>query len=111
MTTPSGLGHADFADLVGADFALHLPDGANVPLVLTECTAGGPAAFALTFKAGPRAPAEQGSYQLSGPGFGPEPVFLVPVAQRPNDAQFPLEYQAIFNAVTGPINRLEEDSR
>ena len=119
MTTPAGLGYDDFADRVGTNFALHLPDGEHAPLVLTECAAGGPGAFSLTFKAGPRAPMDQAIYQLSADGFGPEPVFLVPVAQRPGDSKFPFEYQAVFNSPvpvrrpdpTGFIHRLEEEAR
>ncbi|QGN34365.1 hypothetical protein [Microlunatus sp. Gsoil 973] len=102
MSTPSGAGYPHFAARVGTGFALHLPDGDTAPLVLTECTTSGPGSFSLIFKAGPRAPIEQANYQLSADGFGPEPVFLVPIGQRPNDAQFPLEYQAIFNSVPPP---------
>jgi hypothetical protein len=103
MSTPSGLGYADFAERVGAEFVLHLPDGDRAPLVLSECTADRPGSFSLMFKAGPQAPAEQSLYELSADGFGPELIFLVPVRQRPNDSDFPLEYQAIFNStsVTG----------
>ena len=100
MSTPSGPGYADFAERVDTDFVMHLPDGEQVRLVLTEC-AGGPPSFSLIFKAGPQAPQEQGLYRLSADGFGPEVVFLVPVALRPNDSDFPLEYQAIFNSMPG----------
>jgi hypothetical protein len=102
MSTPSGLGYAEFAGRVGAEFVLHLPDGNSAPLVLTECTDSGRDYFSLIFKAGPQAPAEQALYQLSADGFGPELVFLVPVRQRPNDSDFPLEYQAIFNSMSVP---------
>jgi len=102
MSTAAGLSYADFAARVGTDFVLHLPDGDRAPLVLTECTASGPESFSLIFKAASRAPAEQAIYQLAAPDFGPEPIFLVPIAQRPNDAEFPLEYQAIFNSVPTP---------
>jgi uncharacterized protein DUF6916 len=98
MSMPFGPGYADFAERVGNDFVMHLPDG-QVPLVLTECTAGGPNTFSLAFKAGPRAPQVQGLYKLSADGFGPELLFLVPVGLRPNDSDFPLEYQAIFNSL------------
>jgi hypothetical protein len=109
MTERSGPGYADFVDRIGADFALHLPDGDHARLVLTDCTAAGPGTFSLKFKAGPRAPIDQASYQLSADGFGPELIFLVPVAHRPNDPQFPLEYQAIFNS--SGIHLLEEEAR
>lgn len=102
MSTPSRLGYADFTDRVGTDFALHLPDGERASMVLIECTASGPGSFSLVFKAGPGAPMEQAIYQLSTDGLGPEPVFLVPVAHRPNDSQFPVEYQAIFNSPPPP---------
>lgn len=102
MSTPSGFGYSHFAALVGTDFALHLPSGDRAPLVLTECTAGGPGSFSLIFKAGPQAPIEQAIYQLSAADFGPEPIFLVPIARRSNDSQFPLEYQAIFNSAPTP---------
>jgi hypothetical protein len=109
MTEPFRLGYADFADRIGADFALRLPDGDHAPLVLTDCTAAGPGTFSLTFKAGPGAPIYQASYQLSADGFGPELIFLVPVAHRPDDPEFPLEYQAIFNSSS--THRLEEEAR
>jgi len=98
MTAPGGPRHRDFADRVGTGFTLHLGGGEDVPLVLTECTVAGPGAFSLLFKAGPRAPREQSIYDLSADGFGPEPIFLVPVAPRPDDAEFPLEYEAVFNS-------------
>jgi hypothetical protein len=101
MSTPSGPSYADFAERVGTDFVMQLPDGGQVPLVLTECTATGPHFFSLTFKAGPQAPREQALYHLSADGYGPEPVFLVPVALRPDDSEFPLEYQAVFNSMPG----------
>jgi hypothetical protein len=101
MSTPSGPGYTDYAERVGSDFALELPDGDQVPLVLTECSPAGPNAFSLIFKAGPKAPREQALYQLSADGFGPELLFLVPIGLRPNDSDFPLEYQAIFNSMPG----------
>jgi hypothetical protein len=94
---PTPPGYQTYADRVGTEFVLQLPDGDCAPLVLTECTAGYPGSFSLIFKAGPQAPREQALYQLSADGFGPEVVFLVPVALRPHDSDFPLEYQAIFN--------------
>ncbi len=94
-------GFADFASRVDTEFVMRLPDDLQVPLVLTEC-AGQPEAFSLSFKAGPQAPREQGLYQLSADGLGPEVVFLVPVALRPHDSDFPLEYQAIFNSIPAP---------
>jgi len=102
VTTPSGLGYAEFADRLGTDFALRLPGGDRVPLVLIECTAAAQGSFSLIFKAGPGAPAEQAIYELAAEGFGPEAIFLVPVGRRPHDAQFPLEYQAIFSSVPAP---------
>lgn len=102
MSTPGGRGYVDFAARVGTDFVLQLPDGNDTPLVLTECTPSGRGSFSVIFKAGPQAPVEQAIYQLSAVGFNPEPIFLVPVAQRPNDPQYPLEYQAIFNSPPTP---------
>jgi hypothetical protein len=116
----STLDYATFAGRVGADFTLHLPDGDRASLVLTECISDAPGSFSLIFKAGPTAPAEQATYQLSAADFGPERVFLVPVARRPDDSQFPLEYQAIFNSVrpparpsdsTGSTHSIEEEAR
>jgi len=101
MSTPSGPSYADFAERVGADFVLQLPDGGQAALVLTDCTASSPHSFSVSFKAGPQAPREQRLYQLTADGFGPEPVFLVPVGLRPNDPEFPSEYQAIFNSLPG----------
>ena len=113
MTTPSGLGLAFFAERVGDDFALELPAGGRVPMVLTDCTVIGPGSFSLIFKAGPAAPAEQATYAVTAAGFGPEAIFLVPVARRPGDDRFPLEYQAIFNAAPVPERqaRHEEEER
>ncbi|MFL6161774.1 MAG: DUF6916 family protein [Jatrophihabitantaceae bacterium] len=93
-TTPS---YQAYADRVDTEFQLRLPDGDHAQLVLIECTASSPTSFALTFKAGPRAPIEQASYWLTADGFGPELVFLVPLRHRPNDSDYPLEYHAIFN--------------
>jgi len=101
MSTPSGPSYADFADRVDTDFVMQLPDGNQVPLVLTECS-GEPHSYSLLFKAGSRGPREQGLYRLSADGFGPEVVFLVPVALRPHDSDFPLEYQAIFSSIPVP---------
>jgi len=98
MSGPSGPGYAHFIDRVDTSFTMQLSDGGQVPLVLTECV-GVPDAFSLSFKAGPQAPREQGLYQLSADGFGPEVVFLVPVTLRSHDSDFPLEYQAIFNSM------------
>jgi hypothetical protein len=120
MSTPSALDYADFRDRVGADFALHLPDGHQAPLVLTECTSHALGSFSLIFKAGPAAPAEQATYQVSTDDFGPEPIFLVPMAYQPDDLAFPLIYQAIFNSARAPVrpsdptasvHRLEEEAR
>ena len=101
MSTPSGPTYADFADRVDSDFVMQLSDGSQVPLVLTECS-GEPHSYSLLFKAGPRAPREQGLYRLSADGLGPEVVFLVPVALRSHDSDFPLEYQAIFSSIPAP---------
>jgi hypothetical protein len=98
VTTPSGFGYAAFADRVGTTFQLRVPDGEPAALVLTECADAGPGAFSLIFKAGPGAPAAQALYEISAPGFGAEAIFLVPVARRPDDAEYPLEYQAIFTS-------------
>ena len=113
MTTPSGLGLAYFTERVGDEFALELPAGGRAPMVLTECTVVGPGAFSLIFKAGPDAPNAQGTYAVSADGFGPEAIFLVPVARRPGDDNFPLEFQAIFQAVPvpDPPAHLEEEVR
>lgn len=109
MSTTPAPRHADFAERVGTGFELGLPDGGRARLVLTECRADGPGTFSLIFKAGPNAPTGQGTYELSADGFGPQPVFLVPVARRPNDPDFPLEYQAIFNSP--PVDGLEEEEQ
>jgi hypothetical protein len=95
---PVGPGYQDYAERVDARFTMQLPDGRTAGLVLTECT-GEPRSFSLSFKADPQAPVEQGLYQVSADGLGPEVVFLVPVARRSHDPDFPLEYQAIFNCM------------
>ena len=77
---------------------MRLPDGTQVPLVLTACV-GERYRVLAELQGRPQAPREQGLYQLSADGFGPEVVFLVPVALRSHDPDFPLEYQAIFNSM------------
>lgn len=98
MSAGAGPSYDDFAARVGTAFVLHLPGGGRAPLVLDECTSSGPGAFSLIFRAGPLAPNAQALYELSADGFGPELIFLVPVGRRPDDAEFPLLYQAIFNS-------------
>ena len=93
MNVPS---YAEFASRIDTGFVMQSPGGGQIPLVLTDC-AGTPDAFSLSFKGGPESPRKQGLYQLSADGLGPEVVFLVPVALRPHDSDFPLEYQPIFN--------------
>jgi len=94
-----------FRQLVGVTFRMELTSSRSIPIVLDSCEAtapgGSPACFSLTFKAGPEAPIEQGTYVLSADGFGPEPVFLVPVRRLPVDPALPLEYEAVFNRLAG----------
>lgn len=76
-------------------------------MMLVACTVldyppSEPRSFSLIFKADANAPAEQAIYPVSAAQFGPEPLFLVPVAQRENDSHFPLEFQAIFNLAPAP---------
>jgi uncharacterized protein DUF6916 len=84
-----------FAERVRQRFSMRAADR-DIEVILTECQAaqheGGPATFSLTFKAGPDAPIEQSTYLLSADGFGPAPIFLVPVRKLPDG----LEYQAVF---------------
>lgn len=90
------LKYHDFLPLVGRDLAAQTETG-SVPLTLRECAATGPAgdidSFSLIFTATPDQPLEQGSYLVSGDGFGPEPIFLVPIGPGPGG----LDYQAVFN--------------
>ena len=94
-----------FRQLVGATFRMELGGSRHIAILLSACETTGPgespARFSLTFKAGPEAPTEQGTYALSADGFGPEPVFLVPVRRLPADPAFPLEYEAVFNRLAG----------
>jgi hypothetical protein len=94
---PTPPGYQEYADRLGTEFRMELPDGSQAPLVLIECSATSPTSFALTFKAGSGAPNAQASYSITADGFGPELVFLVPLRLRPNDSDHPLEYHAIFN--------------
>ncbi len=84
-----------FSDRLNQRFTMRVADQ-DIEVILTECRAsqveGGPASFSLTFKAGPDAPIEQSTYLLSAEGFGPAPIFLVPVRKLPDG----LEYQAVF---------------
>ncbi|MDQ2838413.1 MAG: hypothetical protein M3Y42_06935 [Actinomycetota bacterium] len=79
---------------------LRLADDRVIEVLLTECVRnqaeGGPASFSLTFKAGPDAPIEQATYLLSADGFGPTPIFLVPLRQLPDG----MEYHAVFTTST-----------
>ncbi|HTZ44400.1 MAG TPA: hypothetical protein VMB79_11115 [Jatrophihabitans sp.] len=90
---------------VGDEFVLRLPDGGQVPMRLLECSATGPDgarnSFVLTFKAGRGAPIEQAIYLVEATGIEPEPIFLVPARDRPDDPDYPLEYHAVFNRMPG----------
>lgn len=90
-----------FRRLMGQTFRMHLSDTLSVPIVLTACDPTGPggniASFSLTFKSGPDAPIQQGSYLLSADGFAPQPVFLVPLRRLSDDPDFAVEYEAVFN--------------
>src|SRR3954453_16677178 len=104
---PSTPSYQDYADRLDTEFSMQLPDGSQAPLGLIECSATSPTSFALTFKAGPRAPIEQASYSITADGFGPELVFLVPLRLRPNDSDYPLEYHAIFNFQPSTVDSAE----
>ncbi len=95
--TDSPLTLASFQALREQPFSMRLPDGSQVALRLQECSVSGadadPSAFALTFAAGSDGPLEQSTYPLSAAGFGPVPIFLVPLRQLPDG----VEYQAVFN--------------
>ena len=90
----------DFHSRLGQPFTLRFGEQDASEAVLLECTRGtahGRArSFNLLFRAGPDAPREQGSYLLSRDGFGPTPVFLVPVRATPDG----VEFHAVFNQLT-----------
>lgn len=98
-----------FAQRRGSEFRLHLPDGQQATLTLTDCSAlsadGSVDAFSLTFLGPPDAPPDQATYLVSAEGFDPEPIFLVPVGRRADG----LEYQAVFNRLPRPDP--EEETR
>lgn len=93
----------DFADRVGEQFRLRLPDAAILPLVLSEAEAGledsGPSPggatrrqFSLVFR-GPADPQlSQGTWELEHDLMGELALFLVPLGP---DADGP-RYQAVF---------------
>lgn len=93
----------DFADRVGQEFRLRLPEGDDLALVLTEVTAGthpggtGPdgvsrTQFSLLFR-GPAEPVlAQGTWALDHETMGTLALFLVPI--RP-DVEGP-RYEAAF---------------
>lgn len=93
-----------FRALLNQTFRMELPNSSPADLVLTGCEPAGPdngtSSFSLRFKARSSAPVEQGTYLLSAEGFGPEPVFLVPV-RRLDDPEFPTEFEAVFNRLPG----------
>lgn len=93
----------DFSGLVGDPFVLVLPEGEEVPLVLTEATLGGqPGAatpdgtsrrqFSLVFT-GPREfGLGQGTRELRHAGLGTVALFLVPIGSGSDG----LRYEAAF---------------
>jgi len=94
---------ADFADLVGDEFTLALPDGGEVSLTVDEVTAGGRDGgagpdgtsreqFSVVFR-GPLDPAlGQGTQELHHAGLGDLALFLVPVGADADG----LRYEAAF---------------
>jgi len=88
---------ADFQALLNQVFRLWIGTDAVAELVLTECTEpqrnGDFSSFSVTFRGGPEAPQQQGTYLLSSDGFDETAIFLVPV-QRVAEG---LEYHAVFS--------------
>ncbi|MGI8664882.1 MAG: DUF6916 family protein [Jatrophihabitans sp.] len=104
MAEPSP-SYETFRSRLDQPFSMRLTDDRVIELVLTGCVPGQavphqevihqkvePHSFSLTFKAGADAPIEQATFLLSADGFGPSPIFLVPLRQLPDG----LEYQAVF---------------
>jgi hypothetical protein len=95
------IGLAEFAGRLGTVFRAQHEDGSCQQLRLVECTpavtAGDQRSFSLRFIATPDLPPRQATYLLSCAGFGPEPVFLVPVGRSADG----VDYQAIFNQPPG----------
>ncbi|KAA1426180.1 DUF6916 family protein [Nocardioides antri] len=90
MTETPWFTHADFADRVGEDFRVRLPDDSVLPLILSEVEVGledsgqGPDGatrqqFSLLFR-GPTAPQlSQGLWALEHDEMGELALFLVPL--------------------------------
>lgn len=94
----------DFADRVGDEFRVRLPDEQGVTLVLSEATAGtepggtGPDGaqrqqFSLTFRCPSGHQLSQGIWELEHDVMGELAVFLVPIQP---DAQGP-RFEAAFS--------------
>ncbi len=91
-----------FAGLVGETFRIELDTATAVNLELTEAAqAGGgrpDGAFSVVFK-GPRDPRlDQRIYDLEHGGLGTLPLFLVPIAERPDGYL----YEAVFTRLEEP---------
>ena len=93
-----------FQALLNETFRVEFAASSATEFVLTACeplgSDNGASSFSLRFKARSSAPAEQGTYLLSAEGFGPEPVFLVPI-RRLDNPEFPTEFEAVFNRLPG----------
>ena len=87
------LEYQDFADRTGQEFSLQT-SGFEAAVRLADCTPtgadGDTSSFSLTFTSESDVPIGQGSYSVSGAGFGPELIFLVPIGNGN-------EWEAVFN--------------
>ena len=90
-----------FTGLVGQQFSCALEEsgeclGKMVLLSVDQLSGSRPdgsAPFSLVFQAAPEIPATQQMLWLTSPGFGPLPIFLVPVGA----ADGMITFQAVFN--------------
>lgn len=85
---------ADFSATIDQTYALDLPDGSGLELVLEAARASGdPRPFSVVFRGPPAPELAQGIYPLTHPAFpGPLAIFLVPIARD----EAGMRYEAVF---------------
>lgn len=88
----------DFEALCGREFALKLPTGDELPIVLATvsrrppATPAGREGFSLLFESGTAEAHPQGIYRLESPELGSMELFLVPIGRGPSG----IRYEAVF---------------
>jgi hypothetical protein len=98
----AGLTIEHFLPLLGQSFSIHLPEGTELPLALSEAVAGVTAApvgqrtaFSLSFRCAQLPKGQylrQGCYRIDNPALGSMEIFITPIQP---DA-LGMRYQAVF---------------